>query len=134
MEQTRLKVYLGLYGFHDFDQLSDPIRAKADKLFLKGDVLPNTENKVSAKESMWRLYSKLDPHNLSLEEHVSDIIRSLPEDPESLKEYLDYELIMSCIAECYDNTPILGLSSKAMRYLSDIKCDLDIDLYCLGSN
>lgn len=108
------------------DEISKILGVKASKVFVKGE-LDRFDNPI--KFNSWRLESNLQ--SIELEKHIQSLLKKTTKFKNVVKIVPRFTCLLQVVVNARDgeDTPIMTISSRTMKMLSERNIDLDIDMY-----
>jgi hypothetical protein len=127
--KTKISVYFTLTDFEiEPDQITTLLGISPYKAWKVGDLArPNT--KIREKENGWQL--KSNPENSDeLESHISSLLEYLkPKWKELIEITNNCYTELSCVIYIEDEIPSIHFDQKIIQQLSELKAEIDVDLY-----
>lgn len=118
------------------ERISKHLAMRPDEAWAKGDIIPDTGNYEGPKPrrrkySCWTVRASLKEYSYDFEDYVKDLIKKITPVRTRVKTVPAAKLFLRGRIEIYDlraSMPSLGLNADTMRFLSDIKAELDLDI------
>lgn len=121
---------------HDFgcslEVLNKKLGINATESWLKGEIIPNRDGKITRKNSSWIIKISVENSGL-LNKRITDLIMLVNEN--ELKKLTDKHLCeLSIVMKCHDENNIgLNFDKEILKKISALGIELDLDIYMLSN-